>query len=103
MLSIDDPNELLFTKETNCIGYAAFCATASNYLFRKNNLENEWIARPAIAQLYVLGVNIHPFFNSPFFKDHDMVVIENRITGDRLGVDPTVSDYLGIDQISIIQ
>ncbi len=75
----------------------------SLYLFRKNKLENEWIAHPAIAQLSVLGLNIHPLFNSPFFKDHDMVAIENRITGDRIGVDPTVSDYLGIDQISISQ
>ena len=67
MLSIDDPNELFFTKETNCIGYAAFCATTDNYLFRKNKQEHECIARQAIAQLYVLGVSIHPFFNSPFF------------------------------------
>jgi len=53
-----------------------------------------------VEQLYFLGTNIHKYFNSSFFKDHDFVTIENKTTGEIFAVDPTVNDYLRIDFIT---
>ncbi len=57
---------------------------------------HQWVARSQIGQLYFLGTYVHPYFHSPFSKDHDFVIIENKTTGEIFAVDPTVSDYLFI-------
>jgi hypothetical protein len=67
---------------------------------KRYNLADRWTAKPQIGQLYFLGTNIHKYFNSAFFKDHDFVTIENKKTGEILAVDPTVNDYLHIDFIT---
>ena len=95
-----DPNKLFYTRNAHCIGYASFFSTTCNYLFEKNNLSKNWIAKPEIGQLYIMGNNIHTFFNSPFFKDHDFVIIENRFTNEYFVVDPTIHDYFSIDFIT---
>lgn len=95
-----DPNKLITSKTAHCIGYATFFATTCNYLLDKYNLSDTWTAKPQIGQLYILGTNIHKFFNSAFFKDHDFVTIENKITGEIVAVDPTVNDYLRIDFVT---
>jgi hypothetical protein len=96
----NDPNKLIDLKTAHCVGYAAFYATTCNHLLKKNDLDQEWVARPQVGQLYFLGENIHHYFDSPFFKDHDFVTIENSITGEVFAVDPTVNDYLFIDYIT---
>ncbi len=96
-----DPNRLIQSKATNCIGYANFYASVCNYLIEKHGLSKEWNVNTHIAKLYFLNVNVHDYFESPFFKDHDFVVIEHIITGDKHYIDPSVSDYLGIDSVSI--
>ncbi|MES2617382.1 MAG: hypothetical protein V4613_05860 [Bacteroidota bacterium] len=95
-----DPNKLINSKTAHCMGYASFFATTCNYLLNEYNLADSWTAKPQIGQLYFLGTNIHPYFNSPFFKDHDFVTIENKTTGAIFAVDPTVNDYLMIDFIT---
>lgn len=95
-----DPNKLLVSKSAHCVGYATFFATTCNYLLLKNNLADNWTAKPHVGQLLFLGTNIHKYFNSSFFKDHDFVTIENKRTGQILAVDPTVNDYLCIDFIT---
>ncbi len=95
-----DPNKLVISKTAHCVGYASFFATTCNYLLKKYNLADKWTAKPQIGQLYFLGTNIHKYFNSSFFKDHDFVTIENKITGEILAVDPTINDYLNIDFIT---
>lgn len=95
-----DPNKLITTKTAHCVGYASFFATTCNQLLDKYNLADTWIAKPQVGQLYFLGTNIHKYFNSSFFKDHDFVTIENKTTGEILAVDPTVNDYLDIDFIT---
>jgi methionyl-tRNA synthetase len=92
----------VYTQTANCIGYAAFCATTCNELFQKNSLSGVWIARPQIGQLHLFGTNIHPYFHSAFFKDHDFVVIENKQSGMVYAVDPTVHDYLGIEFVRFL-
>ncbi len=96
-----DPNRVIHTRTAHCIGYAAFFATTCNYLFEKNGLENTWIAEPQKGQLYLFGQNVHPYISTPFFKDHDFVIILNKVTGEVMAVDPTVDDYLGIGRVAI--
>ncbi len=96
----NDPNKLIFTKTAHCVGYAAFFATSCNHLLRKYDFDEIWIAQPHIGKLYLLGVDIHKYFNSPFFKDHDFVIIKNKKTGATFAVDPTLYDYFYIDFIT---
>ncbi len=95
-----DPNKLITSKTAHCIGYASFFATTCNHLLDKYNLADSWAAKPQVGQLYFLGTNIHKYFYSSFFKDHDFVTIENKTTGEIFAVDPTVNDYLYIDFIT---
>ncbi len=96
-----DPNKLILSLETNCVGYAYFYAVVCNYLLEKSKLSNQWHAKTYRAKLYFLGVDIHTWFNTPFFKDHDFVIIENSVTGEKIYIDPTTSDYLSIDEVAI--
>ncbi len=96
-----DPNKLFNTKTAHCIGYASFLAAACNYLIQKNELKDIWIAKPQIGQVYLFKTNIHNYFSTPFFKDHDFVIIENLNTGEKYAVDPSMHDYLRIDFITI--
>lgn len=95
-----DPNKLINSKTAHCVGYASFFATTCNYLLNKYNLADTWVSKSQVGQLYFLGTNIHQYFNSPFFKDHDFVIIENKKTGEILAVDPALSDYLWIDFVA---
>ena len=95
-----DPNKLITSKAAHCVGYATFFAATCNYLLQKEGLANNWTAKPQIGQLYLLGENVHKYVNSPFFKDHDFVTIENQSTGEIFAVDPTVNDYLAIDFVT---
>lgn len=93
-----DPDKLLKSKRANCVGYAAFFSATCNKLFEQNKM-NDWSATPMVAQIYLFGVNVHPFISSPFFKDHDFVKIENNRTGERFFVDPSLYDYTGIERV----
>ena len=97
----NNPNMLVASRKAHCVGYAAFFATACNFLFEKHNLAGTWTATSQIGQIYFLRTNIHSCFNSSFFKDHDFVTIENKINRQKFAVDPTVSDYLYIDFVTI--
>jgi len=99
----NDPNKLIKSETAHCVGYASFYATICNSLLKKYNLANKWTAKRQIGQLYFLGKNIHKYFNSSFFKDHDFVTIENNVTGEIFAVDPVVNDYLHIDFITYVR
>lgn len=94
-----DPNRLIEIKTAHCVGYAAFCSSVCNYLFKKYGFD-KWAARPMAGHLYLFGTDIHKFFKSSFFKDHDFVLAENTATGETIAVDPTVHDYLFINHIT---
>ena len=94
-----DPNKLFLSHKTNCIGYAAFFSTVCNQMIKENKLQQQWIATPHIGQLYFFGINIHPYFKSKFWKDHDFVLVENKMTGERIAVDPSLYDYSGITTV----
>ncbi|MCC6281943.1 MAG: hypothetical protein IT262_15170 [Saprospiraceae bacterium] len=98
-----DPNQLIHSKAAHCVGYAAFFATTCNYLLKKYHLDATWTAQPNIGKLYLLGENIHRYFDSPFFRDHDFVVVKNKVTGEVFAVDPTVHDCLFIHNVTLMQ
>ncbi len=92
----NDPNLLIDSYSAHCVGYAAFTTTVCNELLQHYQLATEWKAEARVGQIHFLGINVHPYFNSAFFKDHDFVVVKNQKTGEKLAVDPTVYDYLGV-------
>ncbi len=96
----NDPNELIHLNRANCIGYSSMFNAIANYLIRKNNLQKVLESRHLIGQLHFLGINIHPFFDSPFFSDHDFNVLKNKKTGQEISIDPSISDYLWIKRVA---
>lgn len=96
----NNPNELINTNQANCIGYSAMYNSIANYLIEKESLEDEIEAKHKIGRLELLGINIHQFFDNPFFRNHDFNEITNKKTGEKISIDPTVSDYLWIRRIS---
>jgi len=66
-----NPNELINTNRANCTGYSAMFNSIANYLIHKNELEKKIEARHLIGRLEFLGIDLHQFFESPFFRDHD--------------------------------
>ncbi len=96
-----DPNKLIDSKTAHCVGYAAFFSTTTNYLLKKYNLGDTWSAKPQIGLLYIFRINIHNHIDSPFFKDHDFVVIKNIKTGENIAVDPNLYDYFYIDHVKM--
>lgn len=98
----NDPNVLMFSGRAHCVGYASFFTSICNFWLKHSNYEDEFIARHRVGQLHFLGIDIHKYFKSPFFKDHDFVTIEDRHTGEVIfTVDPTIYDYLAIKYVTL--
>jgi hypothetical protein len=97
----NDPNLLINSRSAHCVGYAAFTTTICNELLRRYQLNSAWKAEAQVGQIHFLGINVHPYFQSAFFKDHDFVVLRNQKTGEELAADPTVYDYLGIGLVRV--
>jgi hypothetical protein len=95
-----DPNKLIYSRTAHCVGYASYFTTTCNYLLMKNGLAGQWNVKHQIGQLFFLGININKCINTPFFKDHDFVTIENKKTGEIFAVDPTVNDYFFINFVT---
>ncbi len=95
-----DPNQLIQSKKAHCVGYSSFFAATCNYLLTQQHLSDTWTATPYVGQLFLLGHNIHTYFSSSFFNNHDFVLIEDKTSGELYAVDPSVHDYLYIDFVS---
>jgi len=95
-----DPNKLIHSKTAHCVGYAAFYAATCNCILKKYKLDNAWSAEPQRGKIYFLGMNVHNWFDSSFLKDHDFVIIRNSETGEIRAVDPTLYDYLYIEEVA---
>jgi exopolyphosphatase/pppGpp-phosphohydrolase len=93
-----NPNVILDTKKTNCIGYSAMMHSVTQYLLEKhgfNQIKNEH----KVGQLYLFGYNVHTLFSHPSFRDHDYNVITDKATGQKYGIDPTFGAYFGIREV----
>lgn len=95
-----DPNQLVDSHRTHCVGYAHFFSALCNHWFHIKGVSKDWEATVHRGQLYVMGINIHQFFHSPFFSNHDFVVIRHKKTQEIIAVDPTIHDYLFINRIT---
>jgi len=95
-----NPNTVVGIGKANCVGYSALFSSIANQFFREQHSGQSFHVRHLVGRLYFLGVDVHQFFSSPFFKDHDFVEIENVTTGEKIFVDPVVSDYLGIERVT---
>jgi len=95
-----DPNELIKTGKANCIGYSATFNSIGNYLLKQQKLEKKYELKHFVGKIKFLGIDVHQFFDSPFFKDHDYNVMQNLETNYKMAIDPTISDYLKIHRIS---
>ncbi|PCJ65287.1 MAG: hypothetical protein COA58_10540 [Bacteroidetes bacterium] len=95
-----NPNVVSELKKANCIGYSALFNSIGNYMIRKQELGDNYEFNHLVGELDFLGINIHSLFNSPFFKDHDFNEIRNKQTSEIIFVDPSLRDYLRIENVT---
>lgn len=95
----NDAASALRTGTANCIGYAAVFQDLCTEQLLQAGLSDEWRVRHMRGLLYCGSFNVHRLFSSPFWKDHDICVVENRPTGERIHVDPSLFDALGIRRV----
>ena len=96
----NNPNELMQTRQANCIGYSALFNSIANQLITQYQLTDRIQAKHHIGQLDFLGINLHQLFSHPFFKDHDFNTLQDLQTGKVYAIDPSLSDYLGIKRVA---
>lgn len=95
-----DPNLLVASQKTNCVGYAAFFKMTCDALLRKASLENRFQVKHLRGKLTMLGFDLHRLASSSFFRDHDFNVVEDLKTGEKIHVDASTYDVLGIGYVS---
>ncbi len=95
-----NPNKILMIKKANCIGYSSLFNSIGNYIIQKQDLTEKYEFIHLIGKLDFLGYDIHKLFNSPFFRNHDYNEILNKKSNERKFIDPSLSDYLRIENIS---
>lgn len=98
--SSGNPNELFDTQQANCIGYSALFNSIVQYLIDQNRLGEIYETKHLVGRLEFWGIDVHLFFDSPFFRDHDYNSIKNIETGKILFIDPSASDYLKVHQVN---
>ncbi|MFM7234503.1 MAG: hypothetical protein ACKOZM_07920 [Flavobacteriales bacterium] len=95
-----NPNTLFTYRRTHCVGYAAFFQVVCNYLLVKFNFDNEWSCSAHVGRIYFMTMDVHRFFKSPFFKDHDFNIIRKKSENEAIYVDATLYDYFGIATVT---
>lgn len=96
----NDAASALKTGKANCIGYSAVFKDRCEEQLGRTGLSVEWRVLHMRGSLYCGSFNMHRLLSSPFWKDHDICLVENRHTGERVYVDPSLFDALGIRRVS---
>ncbi|HEX8659351.1 MAG TPA: hypothetical protein VF690_17565 [Hymenobacter sp.] len=94
-----NPNSILDSKKGHCMMYSYVMASSYNQLAKLKKIKAS--CRVAYGHVFLYNVNLHQFFNSAFFRDHDFCVIR-----DSNGVhvaDAILFDYFLIDYIRLRQ
>ena len=94
-----NPNNVIDSKSTNCVGYSALFHCVASYLLEKRRFSESVKSEHKVGQLYFLGFNLHQLFKDPAFKDHDYNVVTDNSTHKKYVIDPTVSANLGIKKV----
>ena len=95
-----NPNLVTKSNKANCIGYSALFNSIGNHILRSQELTDKYEFKHLVGKLEFFGMDIHKLFNSPFFKDHDFNEIRNKQTNEKQFVDPSLRDYLRIDNVT---
>jgi hypothetical protein len=59
------------------------------------------VVEAVIGKLYVGDQDLHAFFTTPFWKDHDVVRITDLTSSEVIVLDPALYDHLEIGRVSI--
>lgn len=95
--ALQNPNAILDRKSGHCKTYSYVVAATYNQMAKRKNIKGS--CRVAYGYVYLYGVNLHQFFKSSFFRNHDFCVITDR-NGVR-AADAILFDYALIDQIRL--
>ena len=95
-----DPAILKHGGAANCIGYAALFKAILQKELSSSGHADTYVVEHVIGQLHIGDWNMHSAFNSPFWKDHDIVRITDGRIGSVIYVDPTLYDAFGIGRVS---
>jgi hypothetical protein len=95
-----DPGELIHGGPANCIGYAALCAALIKGQLEEAGLDDRYEVEAVFCKMYIGDRDLHDFFTSPFWKDHDVVRVRDKETREVRLVDPTLYDHFGIGRVS---
>lgn len=96
----NDPRKLLPGSPANCMGYAALFSALLKGQLQQAGIGDRYDVQAVIGKLHIGGLDLHSLFDDPFWKDHDIVRIEDGDTGEVIFVDPTLYDVLGIERVS---
>lgn len=96
----NDPAVLENGGAANCIGYSTLFKSLLLRELSKSGNADTYVVEQVIGQLHVGSWNLHSAFNSPFWKDHDIVRITDVTTDAIIYVDPTLHDAVGVGRVS---
>ena len=96
----NDAAGALRSGRANCVGYAVLFQRTCEEKLLQAGLSGEWRVLHLRGLLYCGDFNLHHLVYSPFWKDHDICAIENRATGQRILVDPSLFDVARIRRVS---
>lgn len=82
------------TGKAHCVGYSRYFASVLNAALNKNGVRDYKVSHVR-AKIHIMGFNVHQLFDDPSFKDHDVCLVTNSKTGERIFVDPSLSEVLG--------
>lgn len=94
-----DPEALIRGGPANCIGYTALCGSVLKGQLEAAGLGERYTVEAVLSKLYLGDIDLHTYFTSPFWKDHDVVRIVDRSDGRVILLDPTLYDAIGIGQV----
>lgn len=97
----NSPNQLAHTGKANCVGYSAMYGAVADYLITKHDLSDQIEVKHMVGKMDFLGLDLHQFFTSSFYKNHDYNIIENKTTGTIFLIDSSLNDYLYLGGKSI--
>lgn len=98
--SNSNPNEVFQSHQANCVGYSAlYCALGQHYSEKQQD-KSRFRFKHKVAHIEVLGIDVHSYFSSSFFKDHDYVEVEDVLNGTSECFDPSLYYYLFIQKVN---
>jgi hypothetical protein len=94
-----DPDAALVGGRAHCVGYAALFRRYCGELLQRHGFGSAWRVEHLRGQLHCGSFNMHHLCSSPFWKEHDICLVESTRTGERHYVDPTLFDAVGIRRV----